>query len=393
MKISILTEYRFHILPNGTAWAQTNYDYAFWARYLKLFDEVHVLARAQLVTHVPNDYLRVDGDRVHFVALPYYVGFTQYLRQARALKAALKQALATPGVVLMYVPSQIATAAMSVLPAGYPYGLRVVGDPYDVFSSGAVRHPLRLLFRQWFVQNLRRQCLGACAVAYVNSQILQQRYPANPKALVTYYSNVHLQDAFVETAHVYKAGSRPNRLVFVGSLAQMYKGPDTLIEAIDICRQQGVLLHLTIIGDGKHRPEIEADIAARNLGAQVILTGMLSGGKPVRDQLDQADLFVLPSRTEGLPRAMVEAMARGLPCIGTAVGGIPDLLPPEDMVPPSDAQSLAKKILEVVSTPERMTAMAARNLEKSYEFKEETLDERRFNFLQYIRDNTEARQK
>jgi glycosyltransferase involved in cell wall biosynthesis len=110
----------------------------------------------------------------------------------------------------------------------------------------------------------------------------------------------------------------------------------------------------------------------------------------VRAALDHADLFVLPSRTEGLPRAMIEAMARALPCIGSTVGGIPELLPPEDLVPPGDAAALARKIREVVCDPDRMARMSARNLEQARQYREDALSGRRIAFYQRVREVTEA---
>ena len=59
---------------------------------------------------------------------------------------------------------------------------------------------------------------------------------------------------------------------------------------------------------------------------------------------------------------MVEAMARGLPCIGTTVGGIPELLPEEDLVPPNDAAALSRRMEEVLLDTERMSAMSVRNV-------------------------------
>lgn len=95
------------------------------------------------------------------------------------------------------------------------------------------------------------------------------------------------------------------------------------------------------------------------------------GYKPreeVFNLLDQSDLFVLPSRQEGLPRAMVEAMERGLPCIGTYRGGIPELLEEEDLVPSDNVEALANKIMEVLSDTEKMNNMSARNLKKAKEY-------------------------
>jgi glycosyltransferase involved in cell wall biosynthesis len=128
----------------------------------------------------------------------------------------------------------------------------------------------------------------------------------------------------------------------------------------------------------------------RRPGSRTLFLGELPAGEAVRAELDRADLFVLPSRTEGLPRAMLEAMARALPCLGSTVGGIPELLPPEDMVSPGDVTALARKIREVLADPPRMSRMSARNLEKAQAYREEILQERRVAFYQHVKEKTEA---
>jgi glycosyltransferase involved in cell wall biosynthesis len=111
--------------------------------------------------------------------------------------------------------------------------------------------------------------------------------------------------------------------------------------------------------------------------------------------LDTGDLFVLPSRTEGLPRAMIEAMARGLPCIGSSVGGIPELLDVDELVAPGDVHGLAAKIQEILRDPHRMETMSRRNRAASMQFRDSVLAERRRRFYMHVRDhmsNWEAQQ-
>jgi len=120
----------------------------------------------------------------------------------------------------------------------------------------------------------------------------------------------------------------------------------------------------------------------------VRFAGRLPAGEAVRAELDGSDLFILPSYQEGLPRAMIEAMARGLPCIGSTVGGIPELVPEEDRVRAGDAAGLARRIREVVSDTERMARMSARNLEKAAEYREDVLRARRNAFYRYLRQAT-----
>ncbi len=109
----------------------------------------------------------------------------------------------------------------------------------------------------------------------------------------------------------------------------------------------------------------------------------------MRSQLDQADLFVLPSRQEGLPRALLEAMARALPAIGSTAGGIPELLPPEDLVAPADIGALAAKIAEVLTDPARLQAMSARNLAKARGYRDQLTSRHRERYLLELRRLTE----
>ena len=84
-----------------------------------------------------------------------------------------------------------------------------------------------------------------------------------------------------------------------------------------------------------------------------------------------------PPSPEGLPRALIEAMAAGLPCIGTSVGGVPELLATNDLVPPRDPAALTAALRVVITDPARRDAMAAHNHEAAADFREAVLGERR----------------
>lgn len=389
MHVMISLEHRFLKTPNHKIWTQTMFGYSFWRRYLEVFDGVKILARVKEVDSVPEGWERVDGPGVSFLPVPYYVGPQQYLLRApaivRTIRAAVNHHL--QDAIILRVPSRIAANIYPILlRTGHPYGVEVVGDPYDVFAPGSVRHPLRPFFRWWFPRQLRHQCYHACAAAYVTESSLQRRYPPNPEAFVTHYSDVELPaEAFVSSPRT-QFNLRPLTIIFVGTLQQLYKAPDVLINAVGKCIKEGLDLRLVIVGDGQYRAKFQAQAVNLGIGDKVIFTGQLSKGAAVREQLDRADLYVLPSLTEGLPRAMIEAMARGLPCIGSTVGGIPELLSENDMVPPGDVIALARKIQEVVQDPQRMVAMSRRNLEKAREYRDEVLQQRRIEFYQYVRE-------
>ena len=391
LRVVLTNEHRFLHTPSGTVWAQVAFAYPYWTRYLEVFDSVRIVARSRQVTDAPDNWHRVDGKNVTFTRVPHYIGPLQFALRSRRVKNVVRRSFHPDDALIMRVPTLFAACLEQVLyRSGHPYGVEVVGDPYDVFAPGALRHPLRRFFRWLVPRQLRRQCRHACAAAYVTEEALQQRYPPASDAFSTHCSTIHLPASAIVSQPRRPTDRHRFRLAFVGTLQEMYKAPDILLDAVGICVRAGLDLDLVMVGDGKHRGELESRASARGLEDRVDFLGQIPAGNPVREQLDKADLFVLPSLTEGLPRAMIEAMARALPCIGSTAGGIPELLAAEDLVPPGDAQALAAKITEVVTgDPQRMSRMSARNLEEAWKYEGQSLLRRRIVFYRHVKDRTQ----
>jgi len=145
-------------------------------------------------------------------------------------------------------------------------------------------------------------------------------------------------------------------LVAIGRFAEQ-KGFGLLIEALAQARSAAPGLHLTLVGDGPLRPEIEGQIASLGIGAAVTLTGWLDEAR-VRAALTSAQALVLPSFAEGLPMVVMEAFATGRPVIATAIAGVPELVTPETgwLVPAGDAAALARAIATLAATPAEQLA-------------------------------------
>jgi glycosyltransferase involved in cell wall biosynthesis len=366
--------------------------YRFWERYLEVFEDVAVVARVRNVEHVLPEFTRIDGPHVTVQDVPEYVGPQGYLKVRKEFRHAARTAVSPTDAALLRVGcSPLAAAVESTIWARrQPFGVEVITDPYMVFAPGAIRHPLRPVFRQLFTRQLKRQCQRAAASTYVTRANLQQRYPASPAAFSTSYSDVDLApEAFVDQGRSGEILGTIPTIVSIGSMAQLYKGFDVLIDAVACCAQRGLPLNLVLVGDGKHRGELEQQVQRLGIQRQVTFTGQLAGGHAVREQLDNADLFVLASRTEGLPRVVIEAQARGLPCIGTRVGGIPELLEDSCLVEPNDPGQLTTRIMEFMCSSKRRRSESAGNLENARAYSQSSLKARRLTFLQELRDRTE----
>jgi colanic acid/amylovoran biosynthesis glycosyltransferase len=143
------------------------------------------------------------------------------------------------------------------------------------------------------------------------------------------------------------------------------KGHLILLRTFSNLLRRGYSLRLRLIGDGSERCAMESFIAGEKLGGSVIFEGALNH-EATRHKLMQADIFVLASFAEGLPVALMEAMAMEIPCISTFVAGIPELI--RDgldglLVPASSEQALSDALERLISDAElrRRLAIAGRH--------------------------------
>lgn len=388
MNVTVVSDHVFYRLPDGSVWTEMSMPYSFWARYLSEFERVRVIGRVYAARSPESHWMRADGEHVIVEGVKAYRGPLQYALRALPIHLRLQNLLSSTEAYILRLPSNLGFIAADILTRqGYPFGVEVVGDPYEVFAPGATSHPLRPVFRHLFTRKLRQCCRNAKAVSYVTESTLQKRYPPAAGAFSTHYSSIQLPGHYLVPAAKTDFRSTGQVLIAVGSLAQMYKGPDVLLKALSLLIRQGLDVRLVWVGGGRYLEEMRSLAVSLGLEQRVRFTGTISS-EAVRDELDHADIFVLPSRTEGLPRALIEAMARGLPCVGTSVGGIPELLDECSLVPPDDVVALAARIRHFLVHPDLMKGLAQRNLRKAREFTEERLDSRRRMFYRRVRELT-----
>jgi glycosyltransferase involved in cell wall biosynthesis len=343
MRVLLTSEARFERTPDGVIWGPAAYGRALWSRYLEVFSAVVVAARVADVRTVMPGSIEASLPEVQFCALPSYAGLSGFARSLRVVRDGVARALQTCPATIVRAPSPIAfLTGRAVVAAGRLYGAEIVGDPNQVFSPGAFRHPFRSPLRRLATAAQKRLSRDAAAVLFVTSEALQRQYPTRGRTYAA--SDAALDDSAFAGGHP-REWTRPGpfRLVTVGALDQPYKGTAYLFSAIRELRRRGAPVKLCVVGAGRLMAALQGQ--SRKLGIQVDVEfrGQLDR-RGVREALDEAHLFVLPSLTEGLPRALLEAMARGLPAVATEVGGVPELLPPTCLVPPGHALALADRI-------------------------------------------------
>ena len=142
------------------------------------------------------------------------------------------------------------------------------------------------------------------------------------------------------------------------------KGPDILLEAFALALRRHNAIRLWFAGDGPMRTALAARAEALGISSRVHFWGYVD---TIGDLLESADIFVLPSLTEGTPMALLEAMAYELPCVCTSVGEVPHIVNASCgvLVPPGSAEKLADGLNNLLAVPaavRRTMGQAARSV-------------------------------
>ena len=195
---------------------------------------------------------------------------------------------------------------------------------------------------------------------YNQKQLAARMIPRNQSRLAVIHCGVLPAD-LPYTA----AGREAAYIVGVGRLDPI-KGFIHLVEACRLLKERGTAFTCDIIGDGPLRDTLQQAIDAAGLQAQVRLTGALPQ-QEVRTRINRATLFVLPSvlladgNADGIPVALMEAMACGATAISTRVSGIPELIHHEEnglLVSPGDAAELADAMARLLGDAPLRTRLA-----------------------------------
>lgn len=233
-----------------------------------------------------------------------------------------------------------------------------------------------------------KQIKNATSVIYVTEQFLQKRYPSNA-SITSYASDVYIDDFSEEILHSHqsflKRKKEKYRIALLANLEVKYKGFDVIFKALKLAKTKlDKPIELFLYGGGEPT-YIQPLIEQYGLQTDVKIMGLLSSGSEVFQALDGLDLYVQPSLTEGLPRAVIEAMSRGCPILASSAGGMPDLLHDDYLHKPGHHSVLAEQLVKYLPNQDALLEMSRTNFYKAKEYIAPILDERRNKFWQDVK--------
>jgi len=258
-----------------------------------------------------------------------------------------------------------------------PYLIECVACNWDALANHKL---LARIAAPWYWLMQRRVVAQAPFVIYVTSEFLQKRYPTRGRSFAI--SNVELPDiglygeAYAAEAadHTTRDGHQALRLVTVASVSTPYKGQQDVIKAVSVLREVGIACEYHLIGGGS-TDRLKAVAEQADVLDRVHFHGAVRHAD-IFPLLQTMDIYIQPSRQEGLPRALIEAMSCGLPGIGATTGGIPELLPNELLYRPGDIPRLVQLIKQLGDQTARQTE-GMRNTRHAAQFSAASLEAKR----------------
>jgi glycosyltransferase involved in cell wall biosynthesis len=361
---------------------------------LKVFDEVSVVSRVYEIIGSTEKYIRVDGPNVYIKELPFVRGALKYSLNYFSFQKKVRSLLEDEDCAILRLPSFPGFMLLKeIKKKGIPYAIEVIVDPKTAYKK-------YFFVKKYYTKKLKDECLKANGVSYVTEYILQKEYPSKAHFIgetknyfESSYSSIDLKNDFFGIPKKYdNIKQRKLRMIHsTMSITGDNKGHTTLLKVVKELILSDIDVELICVGDGIKKKYYEDLTLKLGISNNVSFIGLLSNKEIIRKNLIDSDIFVFPTRAEGLPRVIIEAMSVGLPCISTNVNGIPELLPDEYLFDPDDIFGISNKIIDLVNSPDELEEMSKRNIKKALKYERHFLENRRTIFYKKLANIVEIK--
>lgn len=363
----------------------TNFSYdIIRTRYLSHFDEIRIVNRTKKVDKpLQGKYVISNGDGVFFVnKIDMFSGVDFFLKKNK-YKKIIECEVRKADFVIVRLDSFLGLIALKYCRKySKKYLIEVAGCVWDSFWNKGVSGKILAPF---LLKEMKKEIRIAPNVIYVTTEFLQNRYPTRGKNIPC--SNVMLDendyDNLIAKRKCYIESKSSNDRIKVATIAAVdvpYKNQDAVIRALSILKKEGSTNFIYQIVGGGSPERLEKLAQELDVSDQVKFLGSIDHSE-IFKILDQTDIYIQPSKQEGLPRALIEGMSRGCTCFGSRVAGIPELLQSDYIF---EIKTAAREIANMMKRFNSNIAIsqAIRNINESKKYASDILEARRYEFLE-----------
>jgi len=376
MRVFIASEFRCHIC-NGEYYL-TSKAYSIYKHYSDAFGEVVLCSRFIEITNLESSMVKVN--------------FIRDIIQIKSLNSALiglydkdiENKIRNCDLVIGRLPSIIAIRSCKIAEkVNKSYLVELMCDSWASYwnhgVSGKVIAPYMYLSTKSITYN-------ANYAIYVTEKYLQKHYPCKNQSINA--SNVTINeisnDILINRLKKIKNKDNCKELAIMTSadIDLSSKGQRFVVRSMGKLKAIGITVTYYLAGNGNQQHLLHEAVKAK-VENQIVFLGWLTQ-EEIFSQIDKVDIYIQPSLQEGLPRAVIEAMSRGCPCIGTNIAGTPELLDKDCIVETASSNDIVRVIVNMLS--KGLEKYAIHNFERSKDYLESTLNGRRNQYFKIIID-------
>ena len=375
---------------SGGRYYGLHYNNQLIERYTVLASRINFLTRVENISDNPDGkFSLLDHSALQVINFPNLKTLKSRLFSSASASEVAKAAVKESDIGIARLPSSSGSLAVKfALLYNKPLLVEFVACGWDAYWNYNWKGKLVAPYF-YFKQRMRMRKVPY--VIYVTERFLQKRYPTKGKSLAL--SDVALPGSdFSVDERIARIRRRENDTpLILGTVAALnvpYKGQADVIKAVAVLKKRGISVIYKLVGQGDDS-SLRKLIKQLGLENEVTILGALPHDK-VFNYLDKIDVYIQPSKQEGLPRAVIEAMSRGCAVIGSNVGGIPELIDERFVFKAGKVDDIVRKIEminpEVLSEYARFSiGVASRYSSKALEIKRQAF------YSSFLRENNLAR--
>lgn len=387
MRVLFCHDGPLHVDDNNNYYGIAHNDEMF-KRYFHIANKISVAIRVKKISQEDAKKLsKITIKPFEVFEVPNILSVENMFKIHKA-KEIIKNAVLKSDYIVVRLPSITGFIAIDFAKKyNKPYLTEVVACPWDAYWNHSIKGKLVAPLMYY---KTKKRVWNSEYVIYVTNNFLQKRYPSKGNSISC--SNVSLKefdnkvlDRRMEKINNLKPGSK----IIIGTTAAVnvrYKGQQYVIQALGKLKKKGITNYeYQLVGAGD-QSYLKSIAQKYDVVDQVKFLGPKRHDE-VFKWLDTIDIYVQPSKQEGLPRALIEALSRGVPSIGAKTAGIPELLSSDCIF--SNSKNNINEICDLLTnfTQEKMRYQAKRNFVKAKKYEFTLLENKRRKFFEKFKTN------
>lgn len=394
MRLLYVSKFQFKKM-GGQDYALPAYGNHFWEKYLDVFDGIDILAE-EVKSYLDNGTLsQITDPRISVEILERNTAPNEIVNDFK-IKRTLRNYIEKADAILIKPASRKGMMAIKIA--------KKLNKPYMIEMTGDLKLTLQNnhnLLKKIYGGILHKQVLSAikdCPFGlYVTESYLQKVYPIKGKqcgctdTVLPYISEGVLKKRIKKIESMSEGSDM--KIGMVASYHDSRKGIDTAIKALANLKEKNITLHILGLGTQEDRDKWYEFAKQYSVDDRLFFDPSVSGVENVLLWNDEMDICILPSRSEGLPRCIVESISRGCPNIVSNVCGMPELVGEHWIHEIDDYEKLASLIEELLLDKDLLKKVANESFEHSKNYEFDVLKKKRNAFLSEFREYCENYKK